>query len=152
MYITEPKQEVKWGQSHTRVATHMLDTHIPHPQTPPPLTPARMHNAIHSMTQCLSYAINWRPDAFMTQFNTQVCVWKDSGLPFKFLNYEAFVDNVEIWSFYLIEDKENLHCKGKLILYRQRGLWEKCKVWFVKHLEKNVFRSLKLLHFHKENG
>jgi len=58
----------------------------------------------------------------MTQFNTQVCVWKDSGLPFKFLNYEAFVDNVEIWSFYLIEDKENLHCKGKLILYRQRGL------------------------------
>jgi len=58
----------------------------------------------------------------MTQFHAQVCVWADSCLPFKFLNYEAFVNNVGKLSFYLIEDKVKLHTKGKIILYWQNGL------------------------------
>jgi len=58
----------------------------------------------------------------MTQFKAQVCVLEDSCLPFKFLNYEVFVNNVEKLSFYLMEDKVKLHCKGKLILYKQNGL------------------------------
>jgi hypothetical protein len=76
----------------------------------------------------------------MTQFNAQACVWEDSCLPFKFLNNEAFVNSVEKLSFYLTEDKVNLYCKGKLILYGQNGLSQKCKILFVKQLEKIVFR------------
>ena len=77
----------------------------------------------------------------MTQFNTQVCVWEDSCLPFKFLNNEAFVDSVEKLSFYLTKHKVNLYCKGKVILYTQNGLSEKCKVLFVKQVAKVVFRN-----------
>jgi len=133
----------------TRISppTH-TQTHTP---PPPPLCLARMHNSTHSMTQCLTYALNSRPHGFMTQFNAQVCVWEDDCLPFKFLNYEVFVDNAEKLNFYLIEDKFNLHCKGKLILYRQNGLRGKFGGGeFVKQVAKIVFRNIKLTHLHRE--
>ena len=79
----------------------------------------------------------------MTQFNAQVCVWEQYHPSFKFLHYEAFVKDVEKFIFCLTEDTENLHCKGKLILFRKNGLWKKMWAFLFKGGGKNHISKYK---------